>query len=270
MRSSGGVAERGGRFEVLAQAGSTNDELVRRATGADAGGWPDLSVVVTDDQRSGRGRLGRVWVAPAGKCLAISVLLRPAVGSAASPAVGSAALPLERLAWVPLLAGLAMTRAVASVVPAVALKWPNDLLVGGRKVCGILSELLPGLDGVVVGAGLNIALEPGELPTENATSLLIEAGGPIDADAVLASYLNELTALYRGFLAAHGDPVASGLLAAVTERCESLGRSVRVQLPSGELLLGEAVAIDGEGRLVVRNDTGVTAVAAGDVTHLRY
>lgn len=262
VQSGAGVEERGGRFEYLAEAGSTNDELVRRATGSDAAAWPDASVIVTDNQTNGRGRLGRVWVAPAGKCLAISVLLRPS----------AAALPIEKLAWVPLIAGLAMTRAVASVVPEAALKWPNDVLIRGRKVCGILSELLPGLDGVVVGAGLNIALRTEELPTETSTSLQLEAspGTEIDADAVLAAYLHELTALYRSHIGANGDPVASGLLAAVTERCETIGRSVRVELPSGERLLGEAVAIDLEGRILVKSNTALTAVAAGDVTHLRY
>jgi BirA family biotin operon repressor/biotin-[acetyl-CoA-carboxylase] ligase len=262
VQSGADVERRGGRFEYLAEAPSTNDELVRRATGPDAASWPDASVVVTDNQTSGRGRLGRVWVAPAGKCLAISVLLRP----------GEPAPPIETLAWVPLIAGLAMTRAVASVVPQAALKWPNDVLIRGRKVCGILSELLPGLDGVVVGAGLNLTLGAEELPTETSTSLRLEAapGTEIDADAMLAVYLRELTALYRSHIAADGDPVSSGLLAAVTERCETIGRSVKVELPSGERLLGEAVAIDVEGRIVVKSNTALTAVAAGDVTHLRY
>lgn len=263
------------RFEYLAEAASTNDELVRRATGPDAALWPDLCVLVTDNQTHGRGRLGRTWTAPAGRCLAISVLLRPrTAASSPGPAGGAVVphLPLAAFAWLPLLAGLAMTRAVASVAPTAALKWPNDVLVGGRKVCGILCELLPEGAGVVVGAGLNVSLEAAELPTETATSLLLEApaGASIDADAVLASYLRQLSALYGSYRASGGDPVASGLLAAVTQRCETIGRSVRVELPSGERLLGEAVGIDPEGRVLIRTNTGVTAVAAGDVTHLRY
>jgi BirA family biotin operon repressor/biotin-[acetyl-CoA-carboxylase] ligase len=268
------------RFEYLAEVASTNDELVRRATGADARGWPDLSVIVTDNQTGGRGRLGRTWTAPAGKSLAISVLLRPASQPPAGPQplageVAPPSLPMEAFAWLPLLAGLAMTRAVASVVPGTALKWPNDVLVGGRKVCGILCELLPNGTGVVVGSGLNVALEEADLPTDTSTSLLLAArtsarDATVDADAVLASYLRHLTALYGSYRQAAGDPEASGLLAAVTERCESLGRSVRVELPSGERLLGEAAGIDVHGRLVVKTNTGVTAVAAGDVTHLRY
>jgi BirA family biotin operon repressor/biotin-[acetyl-CoA-carboxylase] ligase len=252
------------RLDVLDTAGSTNDELVRGATGADAALWPDLAVIVTDNQTTGRGRLGRSWVSPAGKSLAISVLLRPAAR------VGSA-LPVDRFGWFPLLAGLAMTRAVTAVVPSgVSLKWPNDVLIGGKKVCGILSELLPDASGVVIGAGLNVSLGEDDLPVETATSLLLAGVEQPDPDAVLAAYLTELTGLGGNFLAAGGDVGASGLLSAVTERCETIGRPVRVELPSGLPLLGTATAIDQDGRLIVETNTGVTAVAAGDVTHLRY
>jgi BirA family biotin operon repressor/biotin-[acetyl-CoA-carboxylase] ligase len=251
-------------LEILPEAGSTNDELVRRATGADADAWPDFSVVVTGNQTQGRGRLGRSWVSPAGKSLAISVLLRPLT------AAGDR-LPMESLGWFPLLAGLAMTRTVSSVVPeGTALKWPNDVLVGGRKVCGILSELLPGISGIVIGAGLNLTLDPGELPVETATSLSIAGASDTDADRILATYLHELDALYRPFLASGGDAEASGLQSAVTDACETVGRSVRVELPSGEALLGTATGIDGDGRLLVDTNAGISAVAAGDVTHLRY
>lgn len=250
-------------LEFLPEAGSTNDELVRRASGADADEWPDLAVVATDNQTSGRGRLGRSWVSPAGKSLAVSVLLRPN-GDGARLAIGS-------FGWFPLLAGVAMTRAVAGVVSSgVGLKWPNDVLIGDRKVCGILSELLPDASGVVVGAGLNLTLEADELPVETATSLALAGATVTDADSLLSAYLDEFTARYRAFLTSGGDPVASGLLAAVTEACETIGRSVRVELPSGKRLLGTATGIDAEGRLLVESNDGITAVAAGDVTHLRY
>ncbi|GLJ75541.1 biotin--[acetyl-CoA-carboxylase] ligase [Leifsonia poae] len=242
-------------LEYLEEAGSTNDVLVARASGL-----PDLSVIVTGHQTGGRGRLGRSWVSPAGKSLAISILLKP---------VG---LPLERYSWFPLLAGLAMSRALATVVPAgVEVKWPNDVLIDGAKVSGTLAELLPDLSGVVIGAGLNLTLSRDELPTETSTSLLL-AGAPadLDPDAVLAGYLTAFTLLYREFLTAGGDPVGSALRDEVVEACHTVGRAVRVELPSGETLLGEATGIDEDGRLIVRSDAGITAVAAGDVTHLRY
>jgi BirA family biotin operon repressor/biotin-[acetyl-CoA-carboxylase] ligase len=242
-------------LEYLEEAGSTNDVLVGRASDL-----PDLSVLVTANQTGGRGRLGRVWVSPPGKALAISILLKP---------VG---LPVEAYGWFPLLAGLAMSRAVATFVPAgVAVKWPNDVLIGGAKVSGTLAELLPDLSGIVIGAGLNLTQERDELPTDTSTSLkLAGASDDLDADAVLAAYLAAFTTLYREFLTAGGDPVASTLLDSVAEGCDTIGRSVRVELPSGQNLLGAAEGIDEQGRLIVRSDAGITAVAAGDVTHLRY
>lgn len=241
-------------LEVLAEAASTNDVLQARA-----GDLPDLAVVVTDNQTGGRGRLGRVWVSPPGKALAISVLLRPQ------------GLRPEALGWFPLLAGVAMSRALSGFTTReVAVKWPNDVLIDDAKVCGILSELLPGMDGVIVGAGVNLTLERDELPTPSSTSLALAGAGEVDPDAVLAAYLTQLSVLYRDFVAAGGDPIRSALRDEVAEACHTLGRSVRVELPGGGVLLGTATAIDDDGRLIVESDDGPTAVAAGDVTHLRY
>lgn len=241
-------------LEVLETAGSTNDVLRSRAAEL-----PDLAVLVTDNQTDGRGRLGRVWVAPPGRTLAISVLLKPT--GLAPGAYG----------WFPLLAGLAMSRAVGRLVPSpVAVKWPNDVLIGGRKVSGILAELLPGMSGVVVGAGVNLTLTEEELPVATATSLTLAGAEHPDPDAVLVAYLTELSVLYREFLSAGGDAVRSALRDEVAEACETIGRAVRIELPGGQALLGTAVALDDEGRLIVESDAGLTAVAVGDVTHLRY
>jgi BirA family transcriptional regulator, biotin operon repressor / biotin---[acetyl-CoA-carboxylase] ligase len=246
------------RLTVVQSAGSTNVELVREAGGPDAAAWPDLSVLVTGDQREGRGRLGRVWSAAPGSALAISVLLRP-----------EPALPPDGLAWAPLLVGLAMSRAVTALGAAARLKWPNDVLVGGRKLSGILCELLP--DGAVVaGAGLNLTMSEEELPVPTATSLAL-VGAPSDPDGALAAYLRELVPLYRALVAAGGDAEASGLRAQVTAACDTIGRAVRVELPGAAPLTGTAVDIDGHGQLVVEERGGaLRPVAAGDVTHLRY
>ncbi|SDS27299.1 biotin--[acetyl-CoA-carboxylase] ligase [Microterricola viridarii] len=280
------------RFAALAETGSTNDEMIARATGEQAAEWPDLSVIVTDNQTRGRGRLGRSWLAPTGKSLAISALLRPTLPDG-SP------LPADSYGWFPLLAGAAMTRAVRRVVvaghekkaaeaaiageesvadaPPVTLKWPNDVQISGYKVSGILSEMLPipagGVPaGLVIGAGLNVSLDEHDLPTISSTSLTLVTGSKVSPDAVLAGYLGELTALYRAFLAAGGDAVASGLHAEVSALCGTLGQAVRVELPGGGELLGTAVAIEEDGRLRVREHSSAeeTSVAAGDVTHLRY
>ncbi|BDZ65765.1 biotin--[acetyl-CoA-carboxylase] ligase [Agromyces mangrovi Wang et al. 2018] len=276
------------RFLALDEAGSTNDELAARAR-SEASDWPDLSVLVTDDQTRGRGRLGRTWLAPSGKSLAISILLRPRM-----PDGGE--LPPDALGWLPLLAGAAMTRAVrAAVLPAGAattepdessvidgdgtggvdvwLKWPNDVLISGYKVCGILSELLADEHAVLIGSGLNVSLDEHDLPTLTSTSLSLVTHAPVDADAVLADYLTRFAGLYRGFLEAGADASASGLADEVTELCGTLGTRVRVELPGGAELVGVASALDDAGRLVVRDesdDGAERAVAAGDVTHLRY
>lgn len=264
------------RFEWLDTAGSTNDVAREAAAGADATAWPHGSAIVTDDQTQGRGRLGRTWLAPTGKTLAISVLLRP-----------GDRLPADAYGWIPLLAGVAMTETVDAAVAAttagrggeddgtggveVELKWPNDVLVSDYKVCGILSELVePGT--VVVGAGLNLTLDEHDLPTLTSTSLLLVTGRRPDADAVLADYLGRLLELVDGFIAAGGDAVASGAAERLVTVCGTLQQEVRVELPGGDQLIGVAEAVAPDGRLMVREaGTGeVHAVAAGDVTHLRY
>ncbi|WP_395243757.1 biotin--[acetyl-CoA-carboxylase] ligase [Agromyces sp. MMS24-K17] len=281
------------RFEFLAHAGSTNDVLRDAATGSEAADWPHGAIVVTDDQTAGRGRLGRTWFAPSGKTLAISLLVRPA-------GAGGRMLPPDALGWIPLIAGAAMTeaarRAVAAATEAgaaveeapapagttsgddgpggveVELKWPNDVLVSGYKLCGILTELAPGGDAIIVGAGLNLTLDEHDLPAITATSLLLATGREPDADAVLADYLSGFLAAYATFAEAGGDAERSGTADWVRGLCGTLDADVRVELPGGGELVGTAEAIDGDGRLVVReHETGEPqAVSAGDVTHLRY
>jgi len=245
----------------LDRAGSTNDELLAHATGVDAAEWPSLSLVATDTQTAGRGRLGRVWTAPPGASLAASLLLRPR-------------LPVEAYGWLPLLAGLAMTQTLRGVGAAARLKWPNDVLIGGRKVCGILAELLPDASGVVIGSGVNLTLADEDLPVPTATSLRIE-GVETTADAVLAAYVTEVAALLAALESAEGDADRSGLRVAVTEACDTIGRAVRVELPSRGQLVGTAIGLDPDGRLLVQDEIAgsgrdAVAVAAGDVTHLRY
>ena len=281
-------------FEPLAQripllshvesTGSTNTDLIRGSADGSLPNHtelPDFAVRVADFQTAGRGRSGRAWTAPAGSSLFVSVLLKP------QPAIAA-----DAFSWLPLMAGLAMSRAVQRILPAgvaVGVKWPNDVLIesgsaaatgfgGHLKVSGVLSELLPDLSGVVVGAGLNLTQSKDELPVETATSIRLalaesesSAQTPSRAE-MLGSYLDELQALYRPFVAAAGDAAASGLREAVLLNCLTLDRRVRVILPDASEQLGVAKGIDFSGRLQVLFDheDAVRAVAAGDVMHLRH
>jgi BirA family biotin operon repressor/biotin-[acetyl-CoA-carboxylase] ligase len=256
----------------LPSVGSTNAVLRDRLTHGSVVDTPDFTVLATDDQTAGKGRLDRTWVASAGASLAVSVVLRP------RPPSGRALAPAA-FAWYPLLAGLAMTRACASGLRdagSATLKWPNDVLLKGKKVSGILTELVATPEGtaLIIGAGVNLTLRADQLPTPTSTSLALAGilGKPEELlDAVLAAYLAELRRLTSVFAAAEGNAESSGIRAQVAASCDTIGRSVRVELPSGESPVGTATGLDAQGCLCI--DRGADAqplvVAAGDVTHLR-
>jgi BirA family biotin operon repressor/biotin-[acetyl-CoA-carboxylase] ligase len=266
------------RLDVVEVTGSTNADLAERARA----GEPAGAVLVADHQSAGRGRRERSWESPPRAGLAVSVLLRPAV-------------PIERWSWLTLMAGVAVTDALIRTcgLPA-SLKWPNDVLVpvtahpgrsgdgdgGRRKVGGLLAEVVrAGTDtetvAVVLGIGLNVSLDEDELPVPTATSLKLAGSATVDRDTVLRAVLRALAARYRDFDA--GDPQAArSLAAAYRERCSTIGRQVRVQLPDGSVLEGLADGVDDDGRLVVLEpdpDGGIQGrthlLSAGDVVHIR-
>jgi BirA family biotin operon repressor/biotin-[acetyl-CoA-carboxylase] ligase len=245
--------------EVVDDVASTNEALAARAEAGEEAGL----VLVAETQTAGRGRLGRTWTSPPRSGLTVSFLLRPEV-------------PAARLGWLPLLTGLAVAEAVAEQTGVEArVKWPNDVVVGEpvRKLGGLLSERRG--DAVVVGLGLNVSLTLAELPVENATSLLLEGTRVGDRHVLLRHLLDVLGARYRQWVEADGDADACGLRAAYAVRCVTVGRDVRVELPGGETLEGQAVGVDADGCLRVAEtqaDGGpgeVRAVAAGDVVHVR-
>lgn len=241
------------RFEVLGESASTNAAL--RVLSADKDAWPHLSVVVTDNQTAGRGRLDRSWETPAGSALAISVLIREIP---AQP---------EAIGWIPLVAGLAMADAVTVQLADhdVAVKWPNDVLVDSRKICGILAESTG--SEIVIGAGINTAMTAGQLPVPTATSFAA-LGAVYDEDRLVADYLRRLDGLLAA-LAAWGDGDRSGVHAAISARCATLGREVDVVLPDGTNLHGTAVRLEPDGRLCIDSGGEQTLVSAGDVVHAR-
>lgn len=246
------TARLAGRWLVQAvpQTGSTNTDLLAAA----AAGAPAGTVLIAELQSGGRGRLDRSWVSPAGAGLTFSVLLRPAP-------------PVSSWGWLPLLTGLALARTLGS---AARLKWPNDLLFGprGAKAAGILVQ--SGKDAVVIGVGLNVTTSQAELPVETATSLLLEGHRELDRAELLVGFLSRLDGLYTAWQAHGGDAGSSGLAGGYRAACATLGADVSVDLGS-HTLLGQAVDLDDNGRLLVRPTGGgaVVAVAAGDVTHVR-
>ncbi|MDT6974701.1 biotin--[acetyl-CoA-carboxylase] ligase [Streptomyces cellulosae] len=261
--------------DVVQRTGSTNSDLVARAAGpagsarsagsAGRGGRLEEGVVlVAEEQSAARGRLDRKWVAPARSGLFFSVSLRP----------GDAGVPMERWGWLPLLTGVAVAAGLARAGGVdTALKWPNDVLVtvGGeeRKAGGILAEAA-GDGGVVVGVGVNVSLRAEELPVPTAGSLALAGAVSTDRDPLLRAVLRGLEDWYGRWRAAEGDAGACGLQEAYAAGCATLGRRVRAELPGERALVGEAVAVDGDGRLVLATEAGVQEpVGAGDIVHLR-
>ncbi|MEV5531445.1 biotin--[acetyl-CoA-carboxylase] ligase [Streptomyces prunicolor] len=257
-----GLVRAGGLWtgvEVVQRTGSTNSDLVALAV---AGKAAEGTVLVAEEQTSGRGRLDRQWTAPARSGLFFSVLLEPGD------------VPVARWGWLPLLTGVAVATGLSrSAGVDTALKWPNDLLVTvgeeERKAGGILAERA-GDDAVIVGVGINVSLREDELPVPQAGSLTLAGAVGTDRDPLLRAVLRSLEHWYDKWRAAGGDPVASGLQETYAAGCATLGRTVRAELPGDRSITGEAVAIDGDGRLVLATEDGVQEpVGAGDIVHLR-
>jgi BirA family biotin operon repressor/biotin-[acetyl-CoA-carboxylase] ligase len=271
-------------IRVIEETGSTNAVLLGEARAGAAEGL----VLVAESQTAGRGRLGRSWSSPPRAALTCSVLLRPA------------GVPPPARAWLPLLTGIAVAAALrAEAGVAAGLKWPNDVLVGDRKIAGILAEAHG--DAVVAGVGLNVTLTRAELPVPTATSLLLENAACLDRGRLLAAVLTELASRYTAWAAgphaaapgagapppqspvpaspvpaspapaspAPASPVPASLRAEYLRWCVTIGREVRVELPGGALLTGTATDVDEAGRLAVRTGPGSTLVGAGDVVHVR-
>ncbi|MGZ0711447.1 biotin--[acetyl-CoA-carboxylase] ligase (plasmid) [Coraliomargarita sp. W4R53] len=245
--------------QVVASTQSTNADLVAMV---DREQSPHLTVLLTTDQRAGRGRRGRTWTAPPGSALAISVLVRVA------------SIPPASRGWIPLVAGAAMARAVAKQSQAsphsVGLKWPNDVLVDGKKISGILAEVvMSDADAVVIGAGVNTRMIAADLPVPTATSFAA-LDLDCDDDALLADYLTTLDENLAALAFTRGDAAAAGIVAEVESLCVTLSREVEVSLPNDTVLRGRAQRIAPDGCLVVVTpDRSETAVAAGDVVHVR-
>lgn len=244
----------GWRLRHVLTTGSTNDDLAALVRESGAAAAAD-TVLVTEEQTAGRGRSGRQWSCPAGAGLMFSVC------------VDASDIPPARRAWTGVALGLAVSSAFESVAGVRSgLKWPNDVMVDGAKCGGILAESTGHL--VLVGAGLNISLQPAELPRPDATSLWL-AGAAVDRNALLAGVLDEFGRLLAEWRSGLGDVDRAGLRPAYLKACITIGSSVRLELPGGGAVTGTAVDVDADGAIVLDTDAGRVRYSAGDVVHLR-
>ena len=252
----------GRTLHVLPETPSTNTAAIALAQKGAAHG----TVVVAERQTAGRGRLGRSWYSPAGANLYCSVIVRQTPGPTQLT---------EWLSWVPLLSAVAAARAIQEVAALQArLKWPNDILLGQRKLGGVLCESSGShTQGtfVVVGIGINVNTAQDAFPDDLrdlATSLAAEAGHPFDRAALLASLLLELERSESLLL---GQP--ADLKHEYMRLCSTLGRHVQISLADGEIVEGRADSINPDGSLrIIQNGANAGTILdlrAGDVTHLR-
>jgi BirA family transcriptional regulator, biotin operon repressor / biotin---[acetyl-CoA-carboxylase] ligase len=248
------------RFDLVAETGSTNaDLLARAAAGADIDG----AVLVAEYQTSGRGRHGRQWTAPPRSQIAVSV------------GVDLAGVPPQAWGWLPLATGVAVVDALAEVTGITAgLKWPNDVLAGAPgsvgKLAGILAEVASPSATAVVGLGLNVTMTAAEAPDpirHSATSLAQLGAPATDRTELLAAVLRHLALRIGGWRAAAG---ADGALAGdYRSRSRTIGTRVRASLPGDQAVEGVAADIDELGRLRIDTGKETVTVSAGDITHLR-
>jgi BirA family biotin operon repressor/biotin-[acetyl-CoA-carboxylase] ligase len=242
-------------IEYVEELGSTSDRLKER--------WresaPEWSVVLANRQTAGRGRQGHRWISPGGNVF-LSVLLGPRCGA-------------ERLTLVPLAAGLAVAEGVEEHGVAPRLKWPNDVLVGGRKIAGILAEGLSGpggIDAVVLGVGVNVSLDSTSLPEElrsSVTSLRAEIGAPVEALAVTAAVLARLTVWYHALASNNG---AARVVGAWRARSVAWWGAEVEAREGDELIRGVAKGIDDRGALLIESPGGaIRALLSADVHEVR-
>jgi BirA family biotin operon repressor/biotin-[acetyl-CoA-carboxylase] ligase len=236
------------------ELGSTNDEAKRLADD-DAGHG---EVVVAERQTEGRGRRGRAWISPARRNVAFSVILRPEE------------LPPARAPELTLVAAVALCDALRHSGVAAGIKWPNDVLVGGRKIAGILTEMSAEADlvhWVVIGVGVNVNARLEDFPEElrdQATSLLIERDHPSPRALFLAACLTSLETWYDR----HAEGGFAPIRQAWRERSVTLGQQVSVTT-DGAPTVGLAEDIDDTGALLLRTPAGLTRITSGDVAMLR-
>lgn len=250
IRQGLGTKRIGRELILLAEVPSTNTLAMERA----AKGAREGTAVIAETQTGGRGRLGRTWISPKGN-LYLSVILRPAI-------------PLHKAPLVTLMGAVAVAFAIRQACALESgIKWPNDILLNGKKASGLLTEMSAEQDRIrhiVLGIGVNVNMDPSVLPPDvrgRTTSLSAETGNRVNRTALLQELLRGLERWYDAFLAD-----SSSVLRAWEGLSVTTGKRV-VLSGAGPVLEGTAQGIDEEGRLIIVQDDGSTrTAAAGDVT----
>jgi len=218
-------------------------------------GEPEGTVVIADAQTRGRGRLERTWQSPPGRNLYLSIILRPHLSAAEAPQLT-------------LMAGVAVAEALETYVPGqVSVKWPNDVLLGKRKICGILTEMTAtprGVDVVVVGVGVNVNMVREDFEPslrETATSLRMETGQTMDRLSVAGRLFESMETWYRAFQRDGFPAVRDPFL----RYSRIVGQAIRVVFRE-DTQTGVVEDIDRDGAILLRDAAGaVHRIAAGDV-----
>lgn len=240
-----------GPLEILSTTDSTNLQVRLRAEA----GAPEGTIVIADQQQSGKGRLGRLWASPAGVNLYCSILLRPQ-------------LPVQQAPQLTFLSAVAVARTLASVCGLGAtVKWPNDILIGGAKIAGLLNEMdaeTERINYVVLGIGINLNMTAEQFPANlnyPATSVLLETGRTVHRNSFLRVLLERLDRYYAEFLHQGFAPIRQRWEAL----CPIIGRRVRVEIGNGGLT-GTVIGLEPDGALRLQLDSGaVERIVAGDV-----
>ena len=242
----------GKRIRVIESTTSTNDEAIKYASGPE----PEGLVVLSESQTQGRGRMGRKWSSPKGKGLWFSVLLRPS-------------LTANECTQLTVAAAVSLRRAIIEITGAkTEIKWPNDLLVKGRKIAGILTEMQAELDCVkyvIIGAGVNVNQSGDEFPEhlrEIATSLKKITGVSINRTTLAEAIFREMDKDYKRITHGRFEEIAQEWAI----NCETLNKDVDIQT-GHRRITGRVESLDEAGALLVRTQHGrIERVMGGDVT----
>jgi BirA family biotin operon repressor/biotin-[acetyl-CoA-carboxylase] ligase len=238
-------------IDVVAQTRSTNADLLARAGQQDIDG----AVLIAEHQTAGRGRQGRSWSTVPHAQITLSM------------GVAAGSVPNDAWGWLPLATGVAVVDAVADLGVAAQLKWPNDVLAGGGKLAGILTEVAGAQRAVVIGVGLNVSLRGDEVQVPGITSLTDLGVRAPDRQQLVCRLLKEMADRIGAWREAGGTD--ERLIADYRSRSATLGQRVRAMLPGDHEIVGVARDIDRQGRLAIDVGDRIVTVSAGDVVHLR-